>query len=335
MKKGNVAIFVPHLGCPNMCSFCNQRTITSQVSPPDEKDVVDAIMTAKNTAENTSDMEIAFFGGSFTAIERSYMVSLLKTAYKFVANGDFHGIRISTRPDSIDDEVLSILKEYGVTAVELGAQSMDDDVLKKNMRGHTADDVVKASEKIKQYGFSLGLQMMTGLFGSNAEKDIQTAEKIISLSPDTVRIYPTVVLKGTYLGELFLNGTYKPMTLDETVELCAKILPMFRENNINVIRLGLHSSREVEENFLAGGYHCALGELVESKIMLDIASKKLQNINNGEITIFVSPSNISKMTGQRRANINSLAELGYKAKIKGDASLGKYDLRIENGFKNA
>ncbi|MGN1202728.1 MAG: elongator complex protein 3, partial [Eubacterium sp.] len=219
MKKGNISIFVPHQGCPCQCSFCNQKTITGQTKAPDKEDVVNAVETALK--KKNFEYEIAFFGGSFTAIDRDYMTSLLDAAYPYVKSGQVKGIRISTRPDCIDDEIFELLKGYGVTAIELGAQSMDNGVLQANRRGHTAEDVVNASKLIKSYGFELGLQMMTGLYTDTEEKCIETAKKIIDLAPDTVRIYPTVVLKDTYLAELYEKELYKPLNADESAELCA------------------------------------------------------------------------------------------------------------------
>ena len=179
MKKGNISIFVPHNGCPQQCSFCNQKTITGQAYQPTAKDVDEAVQKALR--KKGYEFEIAFFGGSFTAIDRAYMTELLDAAEPYVKSGAVKGIRISTRPDYIDDEILTLLKAKGVTAIELGAQSMDDEVLSANMRGHTAEDVVNASTLIKSYGFELGLQMMTGLYLDTDEKDIETARKIIEL----------------------------------------------------------------------------------------------------------------------------------------------------------
>ena len=271
MKHSNVAIFVPHNGCPHCCSFCNQVRITGKDNQPKAEDIETAVFTAKESRSyNPEKSEIAFFGGSFTAIERSYMLMLLETAYKYVKNGSFAGIRISTRPDCIDEDVLGILRQYGVTSIELGAQSMCDDVLEKNMRGHTAKDVGTASSLIKEYGFSLGLQMMTGLYGSSREKDIYTAREIAALSPDTVRIYPTVTIKNTVLGQLFESGEYVPDTLSESVDLCAFLLKFFMRNNIEVIRLGLHYSEELERDMLSDNYHPAFKELCENKLFYDM-----------------------------------------------------------------
>ena len=209
----NISIFVPHIGCPNMCSFCNQRHITGKTFAPKAQEVIDAVNVAVSSKNyNPKTTEIAFFGGSFTAINRTYMLRLLKTAYQFVESGMVSGIRISTRPDAIDDEILLLLKQYGVTSIELGAQSLNDKVLMLNNRGHSSQDVINASNLIKKHGFSLGLQMMTGLYGDCDEFAIKTAEEVIKLKPDTVRIYPTIVLKNTDLAALYIDNKYKPQT---------------------------------------------------------------------------------------------------------------------------
>ena len=329
MKHINVALFVPHKGCPHMCSFCNQKTISGTSAELTQTDIDEAVRIATKKEYDKENSEIAFFGGSFTAIDREYMTQLLECAYKYVGQGLFKGIRCSTRPDAIDEDVLSILKQYGVTAIELGAQSMDDDVLSMNDRGHTAEDVVNASELIKSHGFELGLQMMTGLYGSTSAKDIETAEKLISLKPETVRIYPTVVLENTRLATLYRSGEYTPETTDEAVENCSVILDMFNNAGIKVIRLGLHSGGNVEEGFVAGAFHPAFRELCESRIYFDKLKKIIDREKiTGKITIYVCPSEISKMTGQKKGNILRLEQMGVHAGVRGDGSLGKYKLRV-------
>lgn len=306
---------MPHNGCPHQCSFCNQKSIVGQAYQPTKADVVSAVKTALSSLkENTANAEIAFFGGSFTAIDREYMRSLLEATVPYI--GKFKGIRISTRPDCIDVEILDLLKKYKVTSIELGAQSMDDAVLKANNRGHSSADVVFASKLIKDYGFSFGLQMMTGLYESTYEKDLYTASQFIKLKPDTVRIYPTIVMKNTELERLYQSGEYVPTTLEATVDLCSKLLCMFSENNISVIRLGLHHSESLDNDMVAGAYHPAFKELCESKIMLDKAFSILKEINaEGVIELFVSPSCVSKMIGNKRCNIAKLNESGYNVKI--------------------
>lgn len=275
--------------------------------------------------------EIAFFGGSFTAIDRDYMLTLLDAAKPYLK--DFGGIRVSTRPDNIDEEILCLLKEAGVTAIELGAQSMNDDVLRLNDRGHDSDAVRKSSELIKKFSFSLGLQMMTGLYGSSNETDLETAREFIALSPDTVRIYPTVILKNTKLEELFVSGDYIPDTLEETVNLCSQLISMFEDNNISVIRVGLHSSETVEGSMLAGGYHPALRELCENRIFLRIIKEKLaaDNVPAGKIIISAPKSAISKITGQKKSNLIKLKAEGYEAKVVADPLLSGRQILIQEG----
>ncbi len=322
MKKGNISIFVPFAGCPQKCSFCNQHTITGQASQPTPEDVKRAVETALK--HKGFEYEIAFFGGSFTAIERGYMLSLLEAAQPYIKNGSVMGIRISTRPDFIDRVVLMLLKEYGVTAIELGAQSMDDEVLIANRRGHTAKQVEEASRLIKEYGFELGLQMMTGLYLDTDEKAIETAKKIIALEPATVRIYPTVVLKGTYLAVLYDKEIYKPQTIDDAAELCTKLLPMFESAGIKVIRLGLHSSEDIKKNMVAGAFHPAFGEIVQSRFMLN----KVLAHPPGSYEIFVNPRSVSKLKGNQKRNVYFLMEQGYNIKFTVSDSVEVDEIKI-------
>lgn len=325
-KHANISIFVPHIGCPNMCSFCNQRHITGKTTAPRTSDVIKAVKTAVASPNyDPVNTEIAFFGGSFTAINRSYMLDLLKTANVFVQNNVVSGIRISTRPDAINDEILLLLREYGVTAIELGAQSLNVNVLTSNNRGHTADDVINASNLIKKHGFELGLQMMTGLYNDCDEYALYTAEEIVKLQPDTVRIYPTIVLKNTDLAALYYDNKYEPQTLDGAVSLCAKLLEMFNNANIRVIRLGLHSIEE--DSYIAGPWHPAFSELCYSKIMLNKVMDMLHD--SGQYYIFVNRSSVSKMTGQKRQNIDFLKKLGFDCIVKTDNSLCGYEIRVE------
>ena len=341
MKHANISLFVPHQGCPHQCSFCNQKTISGSVKDLTPEEVREALEKAVNDKVDPENTEIAFFGGSFTAIKRDYMISLLEAAKPFVEAGSFCGIRISTRPDAIDEDVLEILENYKVTSIELGAQSTDEQVLLLNHRGHTRDDIIKASRLIKAKGFSLGLQMMTGLLGDTPEKSLKTAEDIIALKPDTVRIYPTIVLEGTYLGELFKKGEYRPQTVEEATELCAVLLKRFYEENITVIRLGLHSGGNVEEGYLSGPYHPAFGELCESRIYLDKAKQVLgekypiknENIcslsQKKEIILYVNDREISKMTGQKSVNKIALKRAGWNVSVKGMKTLRKYEIVVE------
>ena len=325
-NHSNISIFVPHIGCPNKCSFCNQRYITGTFKAPNANDVEQAVITAVGSKNyNPKTTEIAFFGGSFTAINRNYMLSLLEAASSFVRIGLASGIRISTRPDAIDDEILMLLKEYNVTAIELGAQTLNDHVLKMNNRGHTAKDVETASVLIKKHGFELGLQIMTGLYADDTDSAIRTAKKVIEIHPDTVRIYPTIVLKDTDLAALYIDNKYKPQTLSEAVKLASKLYLMFNREGIKVIRLGLHSIEK--DAYLAGPWHPSFSELCQSQIMLTKVLTCL--FEKGNYIIYVGKSDVSKMIGQRKANIKFLKLRGFNCKVKVDENLNNLNFRIE------
>lgn len=323
----NISVFVPHIGCPNKCSFCNQRYITGTFKAPHPEDVVEAVKEALNSKRyDPATTEIAFFGGSFTAINRSYMESLLETAADYVNVGIVSGIRISTRPDAIDDDILMLLKSYGVTAIELGAQSLNDRVLKMNNRGHTSKDVEKAAMLIKKHGFELGLQIMTGLYGDDSDSVLRTVQKIINIGPDTVRIYPTIVLKDTDLEALYLDKIYEPQPLGEAVKLATKLYLQLTNAGIRVIRLGLHSIEE--GSFVAGPWHPAFAELCYSQIML---SKVLGHLfTPGKYTIYVNKKCVSKMTGQRKSNLLYLKKRGFDCKVKEDDSIADLEFKIES-----
>ncbi len=327
MKHINVSLFVPHLGCPNDCIFCNQKTISGKTEPLKQEDILSAVNTAIKGNHDKNNSEIAFFGGSFTAIDRALMLSYLETVRPYIGT-HFSGIRISTRPDCIDEEILALLKRNGVTSIELGAQSMCEDVLIKNERGHSPRDTEAAARLIKEAGFSLGLQMMTGLYGSTDEKDIYTATKFIEMNPDTVRIYPTVVLENTALAGLFEKGEYLPPSLNSSVKLCAVLLKKFNEKGIKVIRLGLHSGGNVEEGFIAGVYHPAFRELVESEIYKNIIEEKLTGLPDGEYTLSVSPKELSKAGGHKKSNILYFGERGKKIKLLPDENVSQYDVLL-------
>ncbi len=315
-KHKNLSIFVPHLGCPNQCAFCDQRSISGTQEAPTAQQV-ENLCDEFLPQENGTDYEIAFFGGSFTAIDRDYMETLLAAAHNFVKQGRAMGIRISTRPDCIDENVLDILKGYGVTSIELGAQAMQDAALCANLRGHMVKDVEKAAFLIKEKGFSLGLQMMTGMYG---QKDyfadaVDTAQQFAALAPDTVRVYPTVTLKGTLLETLFLQGKYTPPTLQQTVEICARVMEIFDEAGIKIIKMGLHADTGMESKIVAGPYHPAFRELCLSRMYLDKIKRQLTNICGTDIIIKVNTKELSQWKGQKNTNEKQLSLMGYNAKI--------------------
>ncbi len=278
--------------------------------------------------DNANNKEIAFFGGSFTAIDRDYMISLLEAAKPYTKI--FSGVRISTRPDCIDREVLDILKSYNVTSIELGAQSMNDKVLYANERGHCCDDVINSSRLIKEYGFSLGLQMMTGLYKSTYDCDVSTAEQFISLKPDTVRIYPTVIMKDTKLAQLYQSGEFVPYSLENSIDLCSKLILMFENADIKIIRLGLHYSDSLAENSVCDNYHPAFKELCENRIFYNLFIEKTRGIDKSEqFSVYINQKSLSKFYGQKKSNYNMFLKMGYKFETYFDNTLGKYDLYIK------
>ncbi|MBQ5778223.1 MAG: radical SAM protein, partial [Oscillospiraceae bacterium] len=301
------------------------------ISPVEAGEVSRIISDSLNNARLPA--EVAFYGGSFTAIEKDLMVRYLDAVSPFISDGIVSGIRLSTRPDCINEEVLQILEKYNVHTIELGAQSMDDAVLLKSGRGHTSADTENAAKLIKSSGFSLILQMMTHLPGSNDALDIETAKRIAALSPSGVRVYPTVVIRNTGLETLWLEGKYTPATPEEAAELGADILKIFEAADIPVIRFGLNPTDELSGGeALSGAYHPALGEMARSQLLLRRAKCEIENraLRGGEIIISVNPSSISAMSGLKKENKKKLSALfGFsKISVCGDSSLGTYEVRI-------
>ena len=280
VKGRIIPVFVPHLGCPKACVFCDQRKISGSLTQPDAEYVKKALEEGISKNPQGSNIELAFYGGSFTAIPVEKQCELLGAALPFLHNGEISAIRLSTRPDAIDEEVLDRLESFGVKTIELGSQSMIDEVLDLSGRGHTNEDTVKAAKLIKKRGFNLILQMMTGLPGDSKERSIETARRIIALNPDGVRLYPTVIVENTELCDMWKGGEYKEHTTDDAVEYCSMIVPMFEKANIPIIRLGLNPTEELSGGAAVGGaYHPALGELVKARIMLNKARELLKNVN--------------------------------------------------------
>ncbi len=317
-KMKIIPIFVPHIGCPNDCVFCNQRRITGQNNVVANKEYVHNIVEKYiKTIDSDTYTEIAFFGGSFTAIDMRVQEELLSVAKYYKDLNIVNSIRCSTRPDAINDNILELQKKYGMDIIELGIQSLDDEVLKLSNRGHTRKHSIEASRLIKEHGFTLGHQIMPGLPGSNREKDIKTCIDSISMHPDIVRIYPTLTIKDTQLFDMYEDGTYKPLTLEEAIEITAHIYSLYAINNINVIRIGLQNTDSIneDEDVKAGPFHPAFRQLVEERIYYFALFSKLRNMNlvNKSIEICAPDNLISNLAGQKKANISKLKkELSIK-----------------------
>ena len=305
-RRRILPIFVPHAGCPNDCVFCNQKRISGSLLPA-SAETVRAAVSAKAPG---SGYELAFYGGSFTAMPEAEQEELLAATVPARQSGAVATLRVSTRPDAVTEEKLARLRRYGVETVELGAQSMCDEVLRRSGRGHTSLDTVKAAKLVKDAGFTLILQMMTGLPGSDDTRDIASARAIAALLPDGVRVYPTVILRNTPLYDLWRAGEYREHTVEDAVRVCARILSIFEDAEIPVIRMGLNPSDELSAGGAAGGaYHPALGELVRARLWRDRAEALLSGIEPGaDAVLAVSPNRVSVMTGQHRCNLSYLQE---------------------------
>jgi len=307
-KQRIIPIFVPHLGCPHCCVFCNQRRITGSDTPPDGARVTRIIEQGLSVTPPGTLVQAAFYGGSFTAVDSRLRLELLRAANPFVKDGRLSGLRVSTRPDAVDREILRELKEYGVDTVELGVQSMDDAVLSAARRGHTASDVEKAAALVKEAGLNLVLQMMCGLPRQTDESALASAKRLAELEPDGVRIYPAVVLQDSELADLWRRGEYVPLGVSHAASLGAKLLEVFELGNIPVIRFGLNPSEALSGGAaLAGAYHPALGELVYSELFLIRARTLLAGHPPGKrAALGVNAACVSFMAGHKGKNRQTL-----------------------------
>lgn len=316
-KEYIIPIFVPHLGCKQCCTFCNQRTISGEQKQVTAKDVIETIEYYLKSFKNDNEyIEVAFFGGSFTAIERTKQEELLKAVQPYIKSKKVNSIRLSTRPDAIDKDILKMLKKYHVKTIELGVQSTNNYILARCKRGHSFENVKKASKLIKWYGFNLGHQMMVGLPDSNSKDDIQTAKDIIKLKPKMVRIYPVLVIKGTELELECNKKEYTPLTVTQAVERCKEIVKLFNKKKIKVIRVGLQNTDTISEisskesEVVAGPFHPAFGQLVEDAIWYDRIVEEIKKINAKVIRVEVQANvkDMNNIIGHKRENINRLKD---------------------------
>ena len=317
-KQYIIPIFVPHLGCPNDCIFCNQKSISGQKSNMTKEKAKEIIENyLKSIDKENAQIEIAFFGGSFTAIEEERQEELLQVASEFVKSGQVESIRVSTRPDAIDKKILKRLKKYKVKTIELGVQSSNNYILKRINRGHTFEDVKKAAKLIRWNGFRLGVQMMIGLPESTTIDEINTAKELIKLKPKMVRIYPVLVIKNTPLEKELEKGTYKPLTVVQAVEVCKEIVRLFHDKNIDIIRIGLQPTDEISEpgseksEVVAGPYHPAFRQLVESAMWYDAIVGKIKrlNVKVKEVEVTVNPVDANNVIGHKKENVKNLKDL--------------------------
>lgn len=323
-KEYIIPIFVPHLGCPNSCTFCNQKTISGQAKQVTAKEVKETIeYYLSNFKDDNKYVEVAFFGGSFTGIEEEVQEELLQATFEFIKQKKVNSIRISTRPDYIDKKILKRLKKYKVKTIELGVQSTNDYILARCQRGHTFEDVKKASKLIRRKHFILGHQMMVGLPESTKLDEINTTKSLIKLKPKIVRIYPVLVIKGTKLEEEYRNNEYIPLTVNQAVERCKEIVTLFNKKNIRVIRIGLQNTNTIDEpghnesEVVAGPYHPAFRQLVESSMWYDSVVEEIKQFNTKVklVQVRANPVNINNIIGHKKENIEKLNQI-YDVEVK-------------------
>ena len=331
IKHFNIPVFIPELACPFQCAFCNQRKISGHIAVPNGDEIIKTVKEHLATfPKGDKWVEVAFFGGSFTGLPLDEQESFLKLAKPFLDKNLIQGIRLSTRPDYINNEVLDLLKQYGVTTVELGAQSFDDEVLLKSHRGHTAKQIEVASAMVLEAGFNLGLQMMIGLPGDTLEKALNTARKIIANGAFCTRIYPTVVIKDTALHHWYKTGRYKPLSLEEAVEWTKHLLPVFENADVKVIRAGLHPSEGLisGEELADGPFHPSFKELVLTEIWYD-QLKEIKNCDNTGIVVSVPVDQLNYAVGYKAKNKKMLLRQFRFVRFVGDKSIEKRNFKIE------
>lgn len=308
-----IPIFIPHRGCPHDCLFCNQQKISGAKREGAEVRVAETIETWLEHRGERPEVQVAFFGGSFTCMDTNDQVELLQAVQPYIADGRVGSIRCSTRPDCINPETIELLRQYDVTTVELGVQSLDDDVLQKARRGHCAKDCEKAFRMLKKGGIEVGIQLMPGLPGDTTYLFLQTVHRVIELGPDFVRIYPCIVVKDSGLEHLFNTGGFQPLSLEKAVAICSVCYSQFKKAEIDVVRMGLQPSTSLAQSVIAGPYHPAFGELVQSRLWLKKIKKKLMALGVGEkLEMKLSHRDLSSVIGQQKKNMKRLEELGFK-----------------------
>jgi histone acetyltransferase (RNA polymerase elongator complex component) len=339
-----VPIFLTQAGCPHRCAFCNAGKIAGGKTGDwtEEKFRVEVEKHLSRPRRSRTERQIAFYGGNFTGIEETGQMRLLRYAKHYIERGLVDSIRISTRPDYIDDRALEILRAHGVTTVEIGAQSMDDGVLEKSLRGHTSADVQRALARLKSAGFETGVHLMAGLPGDSPAGFRRTVEAVIELRPDTVRIHPTLVFEDTALAAMYRRGEYTPLSAEEAVELCKYALVRFTKAGLPVIRLGLQTTEEMAAagSVLAGPYHPAFRSLVEGALFcemaLDLASMMTEGRMpaKGPLTFSMSPKDVSSFLGFRRGNLTKLKErCGSEIAYDTDSLMPRGALAVKCGGK--
>jgi len=332
---GIIPVFVSHMGCPNHCTFCNQRKINGVVDAIEPEALFSYVEIYLKTMKRDQ-VELAFFGGSFTGIELKRQIAYLENAFKLKEQGFIHKIRLSTRPDYIDEDVIERLNRFSVDLVELGCQSFDETVLLSSQRGHEKESIYKAVALLKKANISFGIQLMLGLQNDSFEKFKQSVAQTISLNPTCVRLYPALVIRETQLEQDYYSGVFVPISLEKAIIWCAFALKLFYKSNIDVIRIGLQKTDliDFDASVVAGPFHPAFGEMVLSYLFYDAIDLKLYQLNLFEdsVTIHVNPKQISAAIGNNKSNIKRLKEKYCEIKIVADTFVESYHFILEAGI---
>lgn len=310
-----IPFFIPHQGCPHTCLFCNQHSITGKTAA-EENGTVDEVMAQWLPRKKEEEGQLAFYGGSFSCLPEKVQQKYLQQVAPYLADGSISSLRISTRPDCINDEICRRLWQGGVRTIELGIQSMDDVVLDTALRGHTSDDSRNALLCLSRYDFTVGVQLLPGLPKESWRSFSSTIDEIISFKPSLIRLYPALVIQGSGLETLYKKQKYRPLTLQRAIAWSLAAKKRFEENGIRVIRIGLQHSVDLEKNYIAGPHHPAMGELVESRRWFKRLRRILAHVEKGTpVELHVSPQDISAVSGRKRANLKRLETLGLLERV--------------------
>jgi len=329
-KKITVPFFISHQGCPHDCLFCDQRRISGAEGTLPTAEEITAKVTAWRASAGAVPLEVAFFGGTFTALQPSIQDALLAPISPFIISGDVTTIRISTRPDCIDTETVRRISAQGVGIIELGVQSMDDRILDAAGRGHTAADSIAAIRCIKNLGLTVGTQLMPGLPGDTLAVSMASLDKVIMAGADFIRLYPVVVLRGTGLARLYEQGEYKPLSIEDGVTFCKLMLHKAVNSGVEVIRIGLQASVDLNaDNIIAGCFHPALGNMVKSELFFDLLCKLFSNLNTEPVTINCHPYAMPEVFGYKGRNLERLNEMGFRSvTVKPELFCSRYDVNV-------
>jgi histone acetyltransferase (RNA polymerase elongator complex component) len=312
LKRFIIPVFIPHEGCRFRCVFCDQHAVTGDHAPPVRPDSIRETVRAyrETIPPGQGEPQLAFFGGSFTALDEDRQEELLAVGRELIDAGLIQSIRVSTRPDAIDETVMDRLIRFGVRTVEIGVQTMEDNVLARSQRGHTVCETVQAVQALKSQNVEWIAQIMPGLPGDTQETMIRTAERVADLLPDGVRIYPALVISGTRMERMYESGQYTPLPLPQAIRIVKRMVEVFEARSIPIIRIGLCPSANLKGRVVAGPYHPALGSLVYEALLLDemIAAVGQKTVQNKRIVIYVHPHDISRAVGNRRSSMTRLTQ---------------------------